>query len=481
LKYPNNIALCQDLLRKQDKEIVRQGKENAKQNQEILHLHTLLLELSEEMSKLKNQLGKNSTNSHRPSSTDYFFRKTVAIEPSDKAKGGQTGHIGNTLRMVESPDEIIMHEPTRCTCGEDLSGIAKKIEQKRQMFDLPVIKFQVLEHQITSCNCPRCGRIVVAEFPQNITAPVQYGNRTKAFSVLLNNKCQVSFRKIAMVFESIAGQSINQTTLQNANNEAYLALESVEKSNIEDLKNAPVVRADETVVKIKGNFNFIHTVADEKTTHLWASTYRGSSAHTVEESPLMDFKNTIMHDRLPLYNQFNEATHLFCNAHLMRDLQSLCEQEYAWAIRLLRAYRQLYRMSKDKAIDSRFKVKIDNWFDNIITEALQKEPAPKLNINNGKPSKTESRLLLEFFQKSREQVLAFAFDKSMPFSNNLAEQSFRHVKTKMKVIGGFRLIEGAKTYARCQAVMDTWRKRGQSAYENLKIALDVWQLSPKFA
>ena len=120
------------------------------------------------------------------------------------------------------------------------------------------------------------------------------------------------------------------------------------------------------------------------------------------------------------------------------------------------------------------------WFDNIITEALQKEPAPKLNSNNGKPSKTESRLLLEFFQKSREQVLAFAFDKSMPFSNNLAEQSFRHVKTKMKVIGGFRLIEGAKTYARCQAVMDTWRKRGQSAYENLKIALDVWQLSPKF-
>jgi hypothetical protein len=195
----------------------------------------------------------------------------------------------------------------------------------------------------------------------------------------------------------------------------------------------------------------------------------------------MGFKNTMMHDRLPLYNQFNEATHLYCNAHLMRDLQSLCEQNYTWAIRLLRAYRQLYRMSKVQAIDDRFKVKINHWFNNIIIEALKKEPAPKLNINNGKPSKTESRNLLAFFQKNREQVLAFAFDKSMPFSNNLAEQAFRHVKTKMKVIGGFRLIEGAKTYARCQAVMDTWRKRGQSAYENLKIALDIWQTSPKYA
>jgi hypothetical protein len=70
----------------------------------------------------------------------------------------------------------------------------------------------------------------------------------------------------------------------------------------------------------------------------------------------------------------------------MRDLQSLCEQNYSWAIRLLRAYRQLYRMSKEKAIDSRFKIKIDNWFDNIIAEALKKEPTPKLN-RSGEPYK----------------------------------------------------------------------------------------------
>ena len=113
MKYPNNISLCHELLRKQDKEFVRQGKQIAKQDQEILHLHSLLLEVTEEMSKLKNQLGKNSTNSHKPSSTDYFFRKTVAVEPSDKVKGGQIGHIGNTLSMVENPDEIIIHEPTR--------------------------------------------------------------------------------------------------------------------------------------------------------------------------------------------------------------------------------------------------------------------------------------------------------------------------------------------------------------------------------
>ena len=55
----------------------------------------------------------------------------------------------------------------------------------------------------------------------------------------------------------------------------------------------------------------------------------------------------------------------------MRDLQSLCEQNYEWAIRLRRGFRQLYRMSKDKEIPARFKQRIDQWFAQIVTKALQ--------------------------------------------------------------------------------------------------------------
>ncbi|MDZ7897529.1 MAG: hypothetical protein U5N85_05820 [Arcicella sp.] len=142
--------------------------------------------------------------------------------------------------MVENPDEFIYSRANGMHLWGDLAGNYQGNEAKAWLlFDLPVIKFEVVEHQITSCNCPNCGKLVVAEFPPHITAPVQYGNRTKAFWVLLNNKCQVSFRKIGVVFESIAGQSINQTTLQNANNEAYLALESVEQNNIRRFEKCP--------------------------------------------------------------------------------------------------------------------------------------------------------------------------------------------------------------------------------------------------
>lgn len=92
--------------------------------------------------------------------------------------------------MIETPDEIIQHIqhiPQQCTCGASLEGIEPILAQKRQSFDLPTIRFQVQEHQTFACTCSTCGQENTAVFPQNIKAPVQYGNQTKAFSIMLNN------------------------------------------------------------------------------------------------------------------------------------------------------------------------------------------------------------------------------------------------------------------------------------------------------
>jgi hypothetical protein len=103
---------------------------------------------------------------------------------------------------------------------------------------------------------------------------------------------------------------------------------------MEDLKKSTVVFADETGMRIAGSGKYLHTVADQRTTHLWAMMSRGFDAHTPENSPLLGFTNTIMQDRWQTYNKFDGASHLYCNAHLMRDLRSLCEQNYEWAFRL---------------------------------------------------------------------------------------------------------------------------------------------------
>ncbi|WP_326829570.1 transposase [Streptosporangium sp. NBC_01810] len=46
----------------------------------------------------------------------------------------------------------------------------------------------------------------------------------------------------------------------------------------------------------------------------------------------------------------------------------------------------------------------------------------------------------------KSEVLRFATDFTVAYSNNVAEQAIRMIKTKTKVSGGFRTLKGAQTF-----------------------------------
>jgi transposase len=50
----------------------------------------------------------------------------------------------------------------------------------------------------------------------------------------------------------------------------------------------------------------------------------------------------------------------------------------------------------------------------------------------------------------------------VPFTNNQAERNLRSAKTKLKVTGCFRTLNGAASYARIQSFIATCRKQKQN-------------------
>ena len=112
--------------------------------------------LREKLSKYENP--KNSRNSSVPPSKDENRTpKTKSLrEQSDRKVGGQKGHEGNTLKMTQTPDEIITYTPNFCgKCGSDIHELQAEFIGKRQVIDIPVVQPFYVEHQVykKTCSC----------------------------------------------------------------------------------------------------------------------------------------------------------------------------------------------------------------------------------------------------------------------------------------------------------------------------------------
>ena len=89
---------------------------------ELLPLKEQLAQANARIKELEDRLAKDSRTSSKPPSSDGLARlPRSSRRSSGKHPGGQTGHAGHTLSMVEPPDEVVRHRPDVCReCREDL-------------------------------------------------------------------------------------------------------------------------------------------------------------------------------------------------------------------------------------------------------------------------------------------------------------------------------------------------------------------------
>ena len=155
----------------------------------VQDLTTRLDQSDKRVRHLEEQLAKTSRNSSKPPSSDGFKKPSPkSLRQKGKRKsGGQPGHTGHTLKMVEEPDHTEKHRVERCACcGRSLADQPADSVEKRQVHDLPPLRLVVTEHQAETKRCA-CGHLNKADFPEGVNAPAQYGEGVKAAAVYLKN------------------------------------------------------------------------------------------------------------------------------------------------------------------------------------------------------------------------------------------------------------------------------------------------------
>lgn len=433
----------------------------------VSQLLTRIELLEAENAELRRRLSLTSHNSDKPPSTDGLSKKTAALpKESNKKQGGQTGHEGKTLKMVEVADKTILHHPIACPCCRRTFAACEieAVVQRRQVFDMPAPRLEVTEHQVGAITC--CGQVHVGVFPDGVNAPVQYGDRIKAMSVLLNTDYRLPFEKISQLFSDLYDCSFNESTAVSANQQAYQALEPIEALIKACILQEAVVHFDETGMRVEGSLHWMHVACSSLFTYLFVHKKRGKQALQGSDSLLKDFTHYAIHDCWVSYFAFTDCQHGLCNAHIIRELVNLVENGSAWANQMYAFLFDLYKQSQKATVVLEAQTQWEERYQAICRQADLEEP-PAVQKTRGKPKNTKGRNLLNRLVKHQSAVLAFAFVQHVPFTNNLAERDIRCVKVKQKVAMCFRRLNGAQTYARIQGFVSTTRKHGLNTFQQL--------------
>jgi len=421
------------------------------------------------IAELERQLGLNSGNSGKPPSSDGLKKKPSRVRSlrgrSGKQTGGQKGHPGKTLSRTETPDATIDHFPETCSgCGGALTGAMATGHTARQVFDLPEPQpLVVTEHRAHACICGNCGAETRAAFPEDVTAPVQYGARLAAVVVYLLHYQLLPEKRLAVLMADLFGVHLVTATIAGMSRTCAVRFQGLAAVVRDHVAAAPVKHMDETGFRIGGKTQWLHVAST-----IWLTFYRTSPKRG---SLLENVLGIVVHDHWKPYYTLKGVLHALCNAHHLRELQALVEIEKEdWARKMQRLLRRACHVSnlareQGVTLSPGFIVLIERCYDAVLTEGFAFHEAQPALISTARkrqgrvPRRTGHNLLLRL-RVRKVDVLRFLSDPTVPFTNNLAERDGRMMKLRQKISGGFRSVDGAEDFAVIRSLLSTARKQG---------------------
>jgi transposase len=425
-----------------------------------------ITELRASVMQLEARLAANSTNSNRPPSSDGLKKgppKPRSLRRrSGKKPGGQPGHPGTTPMWENNPDQIVIHAPPSVCDACNAPLPEPNIFASRQVFDLPEIRYVATEHRALESQCS-CGKLHRATFPGGVDAPMQYGPNAQALAVYFTQHQMLPVLRTSDLINDAFGLPFSPASVQRAVVDAAERLAPTVDAIADALRAAPVAHADETGLRAQSKLHWLHTVTTPLLTWLGCHKRRGSEAMT-DQGILAHFRGTLVHDGCESYRTFNACLHSLCNAHHLRELKALAEDDgQRWAEQLGTLLQEACHEVNVSADGRLSPTKIAQYrlqYDAILNIGERENPVLPPSGKRGRTKQSTATNLLRRLREFADDVWRFAEDPGVPFTNNLAEQALRMPKVKQKVSGGFRTRQGADRFCVIRSYLDTMRKQG---------------------
>ncbi len=490
--------LLEEQLKKLKKENELKEKENKilkvqnKQKDEIIHdldknnyrseCETLRLENKELKKKLKMyeekfelsriSLGKNSSNSFKPSSTNGL-KKVVQNNrvKSERKPGREKGHKRSAPTVSQTPDEIIkVSKVATCTCGH------KTIDKEDVARDL--ISLEVIAHTTQYVGmktvCPCCNKEYLPKFPSNVNSIVNYDEGIKSLVVFLNSYCNLPNQKTVELLGLLSDNKIKMCQGTVGNTMAQFSKKS--KSTLQKMKREilkqPVINEDETPITVNGKIMSTIGVFTKEISLIEAFANR--TLESFKQMGILDrYIGTVCHDHNNIHLSFTQSKQAECNFHILR----YCKAEYEVHKReVIKDFMNYLLELRDKV--DRYKLEGKKSFSLEEYEEAKARYLELLDLWDNEFKNSYDKDKKQYYETERclkarlreyaDDHLRFLTDFRIDFTNNLAERGLRKIKTKLKIAGGFRNLKFSRYYCDAISIIDTCKKQNMNIGETIK-------------
>jgi transposase len=440
----------------------------------IAELRERVAALEAENAELKRRLGMNSTNSSKPPSSDSPFAKPTPRSlrgRSGRRPGGQPGHPGSTLALVDDPNGRTRHEPVSCTgCGADLAAAPEVGVERRQVFDLPPMTVQVTEHQLIARRC-RCGATTCGVAPKGVNAPVQYGPRITAIILYLYVGQFLSKKRTAQALAELFGTPVAEGTVAAVSRRAAAGLDGFLTQVKDRITASEVAGFDETGLRVAGRLAWVHCARTDRYTLITCHPQRGRAG--IDDAEVLGrFRGVAVHDAWAPYDTYLDAEHQLCCAHALRELAAVADTapagaDWCWATQASDALVAMQKLVAEA---------IAAGADTIDPDALDKQTqlyrsAAQIGLTQtAARSSTTMRkhhALARRLLDRQDDYLRFTRGWHVPPDNNGCERDIRMIKLRQKVSGCLRTLAGARQFCAIRSYLSTAAKHGRTFFNTL--------------
>jgi hypothetical protein len=418
-------------------------------------LEERVAKLETENDRLRKQVNNDSGNSSNPPSNDIKPNAPNTYNgrtKTDRKTGGQKGHKGKHLSVSTIETKIGSGQMKREVVNH---GAVEGAYISKYVIELK-IETVAIEHRFYG----------KADIPKEFHPDVQYGNEIKSVVATLAGQGLVASNRIVDMLSSMSGGAIELSDgtvynfLSEFNTKAQMMLAAIKTK----LLNNTVMNIDETGTRVCGKNMTFRNYSDEQRVLYTVNPTKGKQA-IEDDGVLGQFVGILVHDHNTV--NYNYGTgNAECNVHLIRYLKANSDNtHHDWSDDMT-AFLLALKRSKESALGFELsgfeQADIEKYrkrYDEIIKSGFE-----VLKTTQSRFYQKEEKKLLNRLKKYRDNHLLFALNFDVPFDNNLSERDLRMVKTKGKVSGCFRSLDGARYFANLMSIIKTAIKQNFSPH-----------------